>query len=140
MRKKIANDQKLNVTEDALKGRARVWFEARPNSFIRSSFLQEFYSLEARAEIKNSWTMRKFKHSDDSLTEYYTEQRRIANHISPPMDTYEINYHIINQLPPRVREVLSVIDYADVDRIAQALSRLYAAHKESSENKGNRHR
>ena len=115
VRKKIANNQKLNVTEDAVKGRARAWFEARPNSFInyghfRSSFLQEFYSLEARAEIKNSWTTRKFKHSDGSLTEYYTEQRRIAKHISPPMDMYEINYHIINQLPPRVREVLSVID------------------------------
>ena len=96
IRKRVQNEQKLLIIEDALKGLARAWFEARLTPFIvlthfKNNFLKEFYSIEARAEIKNSWSMRKFRSSDGLLVEYFTEQRRVAKYFNPPMDNYEIN-------------------------------------------------
>ena len=41
----------------------------------------------------------------------------------------------MKQLPSRARDVLSVIDYSDTDRISQALGRLDSNHRENSENK-----
>ena len=140
VRKSVNVEQKLLFIEDALKGRARAWVDAHSTPFMnflhfKSIFLNEFYSVKVRVESKNIWSTRKFKSSDGTLLEYFADQRRIAKYFNPPMDTYEINYHIIKQLPSRAREVLSVIDYIDTDRISQALGRLDASNKEVSENK-----
>lgn len=139
IKKGVTNNQKLTIIEDALQGRARAWLEARTSPFIdfnhfKSSFLKEFFSIEARAELKSAWTLRKFKTSDGTLLEYFMNQRRAAKFFNPPLDEYEVNYYIINQLPQRVRDILAVIDYVDSERISQALGRLDSTHKESTEN------
>ena len=77
--------------------------------------------------------MRRFKASDGTILEYFTEQRRIAKYFSPPMDNYETNYYIIKQLPSRAREVLAVIDNSNTESISQALGRLDASYKENIE-------
>ena len=141
MRKRVTEDhQKLLITEDALKDRARAWYEAQRNPFIdflhfKNRFLKAFYSLEARAEMKNRWSTRKYQSSDGTFAEYFTEQRRLAKYFDPPMDSYETNYYIIKQLPPRAREILLVVNYSYTDLILQALGRLDTSRKESGENK-----
>ena len=141
LRKRIKDDaHKLLAVEDALNDRTRSWFEAQISPFVdfnhlKLRFLKNFYSLEARAERKNSWSTRKYQFSDGSYTEYFTEQRRIAKYFDPPMDSYEMNYHIIKQLPPRAREILSVVNYSETDLIVQALGRMDSSRKENFENK-----
>ena len=51
------------------------------------------------------------------------------------MDNYELNYHIVCELPQRVRDILAVIDYMNTDLISQALGRLDSTHKEQAESK-----
>ncbi|XP_031779488.2 uncharacterized protein LOC116416172 [Nasonia vitripennis] len=137
IRKKIKHEQKLLVVEDALKGRARVWYEARFSPFIsfehfKRIFNDEFYSLEARMKFKTEWAAKKFKPgSNHCLREYFLEQTRAAKYITPRMDDYEINYTIIKQLPQRVRDALSTVDYLKSDLISQALARLDASYSEN---------
>ena len=78
MRKKIKEEQKLLVVEDALKGRARIRYEARLNPFIdfehfRHVFLNEFYSLETRMKLKSEWEYKCFKPLEHSLLEHFNE-------------------------------------------------------------------
>ena len=135
-RKKIPEDQKLLVLEDALKGRAHVWYEARYNPFIsfrhfKHAFLTEFYSLESRIKFKSEWSCRKFKAANRSLREYFNEQVRDAKYITPRLDDYEVYFTIIKQLPQRARDTLATVEYTDADRISQALGRLDASHNEN---------
>ncbi|OXU16380.1 hypothetical protein TSAR_000082 [Trichomalopsis sarcophagae] len=94
IRKNIKEGQTLLVVEDTLKGRARVWYEARFSPFISYNhfnhiFNEEFYSLEARMKFKTKWAARKFKPATDrSLREYFLEQTRAANYITPRLDDY----------------------------------------------------
>ena len=137
LRKRVAWDQKLLIVEDSLKGRAKAWYEARLTPFMdfahfKSIFLKEFYSVEARVQAKAEWDSRRFKVTDGTLLEYFTDQRRIAKYFKPSLDAYEGNYGIIKQLPQRARDALAVIDYADTELIAQALSRLDASYKAKS--------
>ena len=120
-RKKIKDEQKLLIIEDALMGRARLWYEARLSPFIgydhfKSVFLSEFYSIEARMKIKTEWGSRKFRSQDRSLVEYFNEQVRMTKYISPRLDDYEVNYTIIKQLPQRARDALATADYAQTPR------------------------
>ena len=89
----------------------------------------------ARAEVKNNWSTRKFKASDGTLLEYFTEQKSVAKYFTPSMDNYEVNYYIIKQMRLQAREVLAVVDYTDTERITQALMRIDSARKETVENK-----
>lgn len=140
VRKNIKECQKLLIVEDSLKGRARVWYEARFNPFItfnhfKHIFNEEFYSLEARMKFKTEWAAKKFKpNTDRSLREYFLEQTRAAKYITPRLDDYEINYTIIKQFPQRVRDALSTVDYSRSDVISQALTRLDTSHSETYSN------
>ena len=50
------------------------------------------------------------------------------------MDSYETNYYIIKQLPPRAREILSVVNYAETELVLQALGTLDSSRKDNFEN------
>lgn len=117
------------MVEDALVGRAKLWYEARTFPFIsyahfKEKFLDEFYSIEARMVAKSQWENRRFKDSDASLQGYYIEQIRDAKFCLTSLQEYEINYLIIKQLPQRAREVLATIDYLNTAKIIQTLARL----------------
>lgn len=136
VRKRTKTEQKLLLVEDALKGRARVWFEARYSPFIsfehfKTIFLNEFYGVEARIKFKSEWASKRFKVADRSLREYFQSQVRAAKYISPRMDDYEIHYTIIKQLPQRARDALAAVEYTDTERISKALERLDASHGEN---------
>ena len=140
LRKRISDDHyKLLISEEALKDRARAWYESQTHfidfAHFKIKFLKNFYSLEARAETKNRWSTRKHQFSDGTFSEYFVEQRRVAKYFDPPMDSYETNYYIIKQLPPRAREILSVVNYSDTELILKALGRLDSSRKENFDNK-----
>lgn len=83
-------------------------------------------------KFKTEWSARKFKPGSNlCLREYFLEQTRAAKYITPRMDDYEINYTIIKQLPQRVRDALSTVDYLKSDVISQALARLDASYTEN---------
>lgn len=136
LRKNIAEDLKLIIVEEALNGRAKMWYDARSFPFIdyqhfKEKFLEEFYSIEARMVAKSEWENRRYKASDRSLEEYYIEQLREVKFCLLTLKEYEINYLIMKQLPHRAREVLATIDYFDTSKILQALARLDVARRDS---------
>ena len=140
IRKKIREDQKLLLAEDALKDRARIWFEARVHPFIDfdhfcSVFLNEFHSVEARTRAKSEWASRKFRNQDRSLYEYFVDQVRAAKYFTPRLDPYEVNYTIAKQLPRHARDILAVVNFAETDRVAQALAHLDESYRESGNEK-----
>lgn len=117
------------MVEDALIGRAKLWYETRTSPFVnykhfKDKFLEEFYSIEARMSAKTEWESRRFLSSDRSLQVYYVEQLHEAKFCLSSLNEYEINYLIIKQLPQRAREVLATIDYRDTSKILQSLARL----------------
>ncbi|XP_043460899.1 uncharacterized protein LOC122497698 [Leptopilina heterotoma] len=129
VRKNVSDDAKLLMVEDAMIGRAKLWYDARVFPFItyshfKDKFLEEFYSIEARMVAKSKWENRRFKDSDQSLQAYYVEQLRDAKFCLTSLQEYEVNYLIVKQLPQRAREVLATIDYMDTSKISQTLSRL----------------
>ncbi|XP_043481228.1 uncharacterized protein LOC122510544 isoform X2 [Leptopilina heterotoma] len=146
-RKNISENLQLVIIEEALIGKARMWHDARSFPFInyqhfKNKFLEEFYSIEARMMAKSEWESRRYKSNENSLQGYYVEQLSRAKFCLSSLKEFEVNYLIIKQLPQRVREVLSTIDYNDTSRIMQALNRLDATRRDieggiSSKNKNN---
>ena len=135
LRKNIVEEAKLLIVEDALKGKATVWYDARAIPFadfltFKKSFLSEFYSIEARMSAKSDWESSRFKMQDRSLQSYFVEQVRMARFCLTSLQEYEINYLIVKQLPQRAREVLATIAYADTVKISQTLGRLDLARQD----------
>lgn len=129
IRKNISEDDKLLIVEDALQGTVKIWFDAITTPFLnynefKEVFLKEFFSLEARMQVKSEWENKRFNSSNKSLQMYYNQQLKVAKFTVPKMEQYEINFIIISQLPPHVRDILSTIDYTDSDRISKTLARL----------------
>lgn len=129
VRKNIDENQKLIIIEDSLKGISRLWFDTVTVAFrnfedFKNQFLDKFFSLEARMKVKAEWENRKYRAQDKSFQAYYNEQIKLAKFSVPKMEPHEVNFIIINQLPQRVRDILSTIEYKDSLKIAQALARL----------------
>ena len=61
---------------------------------------------------------------------YLFSQYKEARYFLPMLGSYEINYSIIQQLPLRVREALTAIDYSDRNKLTQALAHLDLTHEE----------
>ena len=136
IRRQTRLEQKIIVLEDALKGRAKRWYEARANpgcgyEQVKAALLEEFFSLEARIKAEMEWTTRKFSTADKSLQEYFIEQKRNAKFVAPRSEESEINFKIIRQLPSRARDILATIDFSNTEKIIQALSRLDISFSES---------
>ena len=148
LRKGIGENQKLLIMEDALKGSSKIWFETIVPPFanyiqFKDEFLNKFFSREARMKIsgkKSEWENRKFRATDKSLQTFYDEQVKASRHAVPYMELHEIKYIIINQLPNRIKEILSTVDYGDSTKISQTLARLdlsNSANAEKSQNYSN---
>lgn len=75
-------------------------------------------------KAKCEWEGRRYSDQDKSLQLYYNEQLKKAKVSVPKMEPHEVNFIIVNQFPQRIRDILSTIDYADRDKISQALARL----------------
>lgn len=124
--KSIRDDRKLAVIESCLSGRARTWFVINRNNFERyenfvRAFSDEFYTVPVQVNIRNRWRDRRYHVADGSLTTYFFNQVKAAQYIGPRMLTYELNYCIVQQLPSRVRDILSVVDFSNTTLITQAL-------------------
>lgn len=110
MTNNVSDDAKLLMVEDAMIGRAKLWYDARVFPFVNYShfkdkFLKEFYSIEAIMVAQSKWENRRFEDSDQSLQAYHVEQFRDAKFCLTSLQEYEVNYLIVKQLPQRAREV-----------------------------------
>ena len=74
--KNIINDQnKLNVINVLLHGKARAWLELN-NGFqsfalFRENFEREFYSIPTQVKIKSLWANRKFNNQEGNLQTFF---------------------------------------------------------------------
>ena len=93
---------------------------------FKNKFLCEFYSVQARLELKDKWAGAKFRPQDKSMNDYFTAQVREARYVAPDIDISEINFRIIKQLPTTAKQIF-----------AQALPRLDIAYKEQNHEKSN---
>ncbi|XP_043475963.1 uncharacterized protein LOC122507367 [Leptopilina heterotoma] len=96
VRKEIMDSKKLLVVEDALRGSARVWFDTVLNPF------------------------RHFNEFKDKFFNKYLYNTCICMILVLESGVYRK----ATLLPQRVRDILSTVDFADSDRISQALARL----------------
>lgn len=124
----LANNQ-LGFVDGALEGRAKVWFDTKRNSFagydeFREQFLKDFYSVPIRVQFKSNWLSRRFESNKEGLNSYFLGQVKEAQYFEPAMKPYELHYTIAQQLPIRVREILSTVDYSDFGKVSNALSQL----------------
>lgn len=121
-RRNVTENLKLISIEDSLIGKAKMWHDARAFPFIsfnhfKEKFLEEFYSIEARMNVKSEWENRRLRECDISLQGYYTEQLRDFKYCLSSLAEYEKNFLIVKQLPQRAREVLATIDYNKTSKI-----------------------
>ena len=84
------------ILEEALTERAKVWLDARSEPFenynsFKEAFLQKYYSLPAKLELKDAWSSKKFRHTDKSLHDYFMSQVHEAKYVAPEMNVAEIN-------------------------------------------------
>lgn len=136
----IPNGSRVDILDEVFSDKAKIWFDSQSftdyNDFKRK-FIEEFYSIPIRVRIKGEWLARRFDPSKDQLSGYFLSQIKDAQYFSPPLESYELHYTIIQQLPLRVREILSTIDFADFQKISHTLSQLQNTHKEKQ---GNSHK
>ena len=129
--KGVREEQKLVLIEHMLTGRARIWYTIHRRDLFnyidfKEAFKTEFYSVPVQVGIRNKWRDKRYRLSDGSLLLYFYQQVKASQHIEPIMSSYEVNYSIVQQLPSRIREILSVVDYSNTHIIAQALEQLDA--------------
>ena len=139
--KNISNERKLSITEHALSGKAKFWFELNHNytnyEHFKNLFLAEFFSVPIQVKIKNMWKDRKYKMQDGTLQKYYYSQMHEAKNFEPKLSDFEINYDIIQQFPNWVQKSLASVDFGNSNAIAQTLANLDRVQNES--NKFNNH-
>lgn len=133
--KQINDEHRLLLIENALEGRAKMWYETNRDEFMdyeqfKAAFLKEFFSIPIRVKIKSRWSARRFEPGKSTLQSYFLSQYKEAQYFLPIPEVYEINYSIIQQLPIRVREALTAIDYSEVNKVTQALAHLDLTHEE----------
>lgn len=127
--KNISENQKVLVAKSCLGDRAKMWMMARGGVItnyegFREQFLDEFYSTPIQIKFKSRWNSRHYRIQDGSLQTYFLTQIKEAKYFIPEMSAFETNYTTIQQMPWRVRDALTVIDFADTKRIIQALAHL----------------
>lgn len=63
-----------------------------------------------------------------------------AQYFTPKFESYELHFTIIQQMPIKIREILSTIDFNSFDKITQALSQLDLTFQDKINNQGNNNR
>lgn len=129
--KGTTENNKLEIVERSLEGRAHTWFDA--NVFetfddFRTAFLNEFNSVPCQVKLKSKWLKRRYNQQDGTLQSYFYDQVSEAQFFQPKYSPYEMHYHIIQQLPVKYRDLLATVNYSDKTSIAQALGNLDAAN------------
>ena len=88
---------------------------------FEEGLLREFFSPQIQARLHLNWLTRKFSPKEDSLVEFFYNQRRDAQYIEPKQSELDINLAIFNPIPERLRSVFSAVKASDSDAIHQAL-------------------
>ncbi|XP_043480161.1 uncharacterized protein LOC122509901 [Leptopilina heterotoma] len=128
---------RLSLIDGCFDGRARAWFESQRSTLInyadfKTKFLAEFFSIPIRVKLRAEWLARRFDNSSDNLQTYFMRQIKEAQFFTPQYEPYELHFMIIQQLPMRVREIVSTIDFKDYDKISQCLAQLDFAFQEKT--------
>lgn len=134
--KHISLNERLEYLDDVFDGNEKLWFETQTfadYASFKKKFIEEFYSVAVRVRIKADWHKRKFDPSKDQLNSYFLNQVKDAQYFTPQMENYELHYTIIQQLPMRIREILSAVDFADFEKICQVLSQLDITFRDKQE-------
>ena len=84
--------------------------------------------------MKTNWLSQRFDPNQGNLQTFFLNQVKEAKYFVPKMESYEVNFSIVQQMPIRVREALVAIDFSDMNKGLQALSQLDATHAEKSLN------
>lgn len=132
--KNIKGLRGMSIVEHALEGKANLWYSLTGGftdfENFKEKFLEEFYSVPIRVRFKKLWMERRYEARNDSLQTYFYQQLAKARYFIPKLSDYEVNYNIIQQYPPWVKETLSTINYSNVNVIAQTLGNLDAVRRE----------
>lgn len=126
--KNVREDRKMAFVELALEGKAGSWLNLKDNitnfNDFKIQFLEEFYSIPIRVRFKKQWIEKRCNVNSESLQNYFYEQVAQARFFIPKLSEFEVNYNIVQQYPPWVRETLSTINFGDTNIIVQALGNL----------------
>lgn len=120
---------KLIIAEDALRGVAKLWLDARLTRFdtyagFRGAFLEHYDSSTYRMRTKLNWSARRYNSRMGSMQEYYLRQIKEARFIFPDVTSKAINTELAQQFPESVRSSLAVADFSNNDTIFNALAYL----------------
>lgn len=120
--------EKMVIVKHALEGKASSSFNLKENitsfDIFKEQFLEEFYSIPIRVRFKKQWMERRCHVGTQSLQGYFYDQVAKARFFIPKLTEFEINYNIVQQYPPWVRETLSTINFGETNVIVQALGNL----------------
>lgn len=122
-------ETKLIVAEDSLKGLAKLWLDARVDSFatyeeFKNSFLEVYDSATYRMKAKLNWSLRRYNPRVEGLQEYFLKQLKEAKYIFPDISVKAINTELAQQFPENIRASLATADFADNEIISNALAYL----------------
>ena len=90
----VSENNKINILNVLLQGRARVWLELQVNGFqsfaqFREGFLREFFSVPTQVKIKTQWANRRFVDQEDNLQTYFYKQLKETSFLRPEMSQFE---------------------------------------------------
>lgn len=125
--KNVTRNSCMFYLDEVFSGKAKLWYDSQKfNDYdgFKKSFMKEFYSVPVQVRMKSNWLSKRFNPATDQLNSYFLNQIRDAQYFTPKLENYELHYTVIQQLPTRAREILSTVDFTDVDKITDVLSQL----------------
>lgn len=122
-------NSKLVIAEDAMKGLARLWLDARGTRFgnyqeFKDAFLETYDSSTYRMKAKMQWSLRRYSQKYGGLQEFFLNQVKEAKYIFPDFSARAINIEIAQQFPENVRSSLATADFTNNETISNALAYL----------------
>ena len=125
--KKIPEIYQAKIIGNALKGRAKVWFDAvryELNNFNEfcERFRAEFLSEEAQERARDYW--RANRYVTGNLLKYFYARVGEASRFVPPLSEYQRNKEIVKQFPNDIRIALASTDLHRTEHVIRALVRI----------------
>lgn len=135
--KNIQLEGRLVVLDTLFEGKAGKWYRRVRDQFanyeqFKQSFLKEFYSTPFRVQFENRWATRRYTPRDGSLHAYFNQQLHETRHFDPPLTAYKKNYTIVQQLPSRVRGMVSSVNFADTEALSRTLTQIDGSQEDAS--------
>ncbi|XP_051167924.1 uncharacterized protein LOC127285790 [Leptopilina boulardi] len=127
--KKVPFEYAPKIIQNSLKGHARTWFDANKYDIMNFNqfcdrFREEFLSLDVQERRRDRWRSLKYYPNQETLVNFFYNQRSEGMRIQPPMSNYEINRIIISQLPSNVQVALAGSDLSNVKQVVHSLTRI----------------